>query len=111
MPPPSATSTLKGAPKIAGLSESCARVVWYTVMEYSPETTQPGVFEAVLKFYVPKKDGDAFFLPMGNLIRNQTSEENGWYKGKWTYTQLCEIEKSKLVSFHVHRWEKSIIIQ
>jgi hypothetical protein len=98
IPGPSEASTVKGAPNLSGLSESCARVVWYTVTEANPATIDPGKYEAKIKMWVEQKDADAFFLPMAGLIRNTTNESHGYYTGKWSNSQLCDIEKNRLVS-------------
>jgi hypothetical protein len=89
---------MKDAPKLSGLSESCARVVWYTLTDYDAATRDPEIYEAKTKIWVPKKDAEAFFLSLPGLVRNQAAEAGGYYAGKWNYTQLCDIEKSKLVS-------------
>jgi len=97
-PGPSKNSGVKGAPDISGLSEPCARVVWYTILEYDPTTIDPGKFIAATKVWVSQKDADAFFVNQPGTIRNKTAETDGYYAGKWSYSQLCDIEKSPLVS-------------
>jgi hypothetical protein len=98
VPPPALNSNIKGAPNIAGLSPVCARVVWYTVTEFDPATVDPGKYVAETKVWVTQKDSDAFFLKMPGIIRNPSAEADGFYAGKWTNAQLCEVEKSPLVS-------------
>jgi hypothetical protein len=98
-PPLGPTSTgVKGAPDVKGLSESCAKVVWYTVMEYDPASVDPGKYVAETKIYVSQKEADAFFLSLPGIIRNQAAEADGFYAGKWTNAQLCDIEKNAIVS-------------
>jgi len=98
LPGPSKNSGIQGAPDITGLSEQCARTVWYTNLEYNPATTDTGKYDALTKVHVSQKDADAFFASQPGTIRNATAESHGWYAGKWSYTQLCDIEKSALVS-------------
>jgi len=98
VPTPSKNSGIKGAPDITGLSDQCARVVWYTITEFNPLTLEADRYDALTKIWVSQKDADAFFLGQTGIIRNETWEKDGWYSGKWTYAQLCEIEKSPLVS-------------
>jgi hypothetical protein len=99
LPAPSTNSAIKGAPNISGLPESCARVVWYTITESDPATIDPGKYIAKIKMWVEQKDADAFFLPLPGLIRNATLESRGYYRGTWSNTQLCDIEKNRLVSY------------
>jgi hypothetical protein len=68
-------------------------------MEYDAATLDPGKFLAVTKVWVTQRDADAFFLNQPGMIRDKAAEADGHYVGKWTYAQLCEIEKSPLVSF------------
>jgi hypothetical protein len=105
VPPPALNSNIKGAPNIAGLSPVCARVVWYTVTEFDPATVDPGKYVAETKVWVTQKDSDAFFLKMPGIIRNPSAEADGFYAGKWTNAQLCEVEKSPLV-YHVETMSK-----
>ncbi|KAF2674672.1 hypothetical protein BT63DRAFT_408837 [Microthyrium microscopicum] len=89
---------IKGAPDTTGLNAQCAKVVWYTVTEYDPATIDPGKYVAETKIWVLQKEADAFFLGLPGIIRNQAAEADGFYAGKWTNQQLCDIEKSGLVS-------------
>jgi len=98
IPAPSVNSGIKGAPDISGLPDTCAKVVWYTVTEFDPTTVDPGKFVAETKIWVPQKDADAFFLSLPGIIRNQAAEADGFYAGKWTNAQLCDIEKNALVA-------------
>jgi hypothetical protein len=98
---PSANSGLAGAPDVSKLPEQCARVVWYTVTEYAVETIDPGKYEARTKVWVTRADADAFFAKIPGYVKNEIEEDSGYYSGSWTHEQLCEIEKSPLVSFVV----------
>jgi len=99
------SANVQGAPNLAGLSPTCARVVWYTVTEFDPSTVDPGKYVAETKVWVPQRDSDAFFLKMPGIIRNPAAEADGFYAGKWTNAQLCEVEKSALV-YHVETMSK-----
>jgi len=97
-PGPSLNSGLEGAPDVSGLTPECARVVWYTITDYSPSSFIPGMYEAWAKIWPTKAEVDAYFEKQPGTIRNAAREARGYYQGNWTYPQLCEIEKNVLVS-------------
>lgn len=90
---------MTNAPQISGLQEPCRSVIWYTLAGLDPRTVVPGEFIAMTKVWVKPQDSDAFFNKFAGKIPNKDAEEHGQYTGKWTYQQVCEIEKNPMVSF------------
>jgi hypothetical protein len=78
------------------LDPDCARVISYTIKN-AVGPYHKGLYLAVTKVWTTQGETDAFFAKFPKTSTG--SEAIGYYGGKWTPQQLCEIEKSKLVSF------------
>jgi len=87
------------APSVNGLQGACAKVIWYTLAGLDPRTVVPGEFVAITKVWVKPQDSDAFFNKFSGKLPNREAEAHGVYSGKWTPQQVCEIEKSPMVSY------------
>lgn len=98
-PGPSANSGIKGAPNVQGLSEQCAKVVWYTITEYDAATVVPDEYVAVVKVWVTPKEAQQYFSSQPGYKQNPMAEANGYFSGKWNHDQLCAIERSPLVAW------------
>jgi hypothetical protein len=83
-------------PEAKGLDPNCARAVSSIISEYAADTTIPGRYMALTKIWVTTEAADAFFAKLPSVTTGD--EQGGHYGGNWTPQQLCEVEKSALVS-------------
>lgn len=66
------------------------------ILEYAADTIIAGQYIALTKIWVTTEAADAFFAKLPSMKTGD--EQGGHYGGKWTPQQLCDVEKSGLVS-------------